>query len=73
MAGEDLNAVGELLGHKTPGMTKRYAHLSPTYKKKVVSTLDRIMSQIPPQEGTVQKVASVIPLKQLEKAGVAQW
>lgn len=72
MAGEDLNAVGELLGHKTPGMTKRYAHLSPTYKKKVVSTLDRIMSQIPPQEGTVQKVASVIPLKQLENAGVAQ-
>jgi len=73
MAGEDLNAVGELLGHKTSGMTKRYAHLSPTYKKKVVSTLDRIMSQIPPQEGTVQKVASVIPLKKLDKAHVAQW
>jgi integrase len=73
MAGEDLNAVGELLGHKTPGMTKRYAHLSPTYKKKVVGTLDRIMSQIPPQEGTAQKVGSVIPLKRLENAHVAQW
>ena len=73
MAGEHLNAVGELLGHKTPGMTKRYAHLSPTYKKKVVSTLDRIMSQIPPQEGTDQKTTSVISLKHLENAHVAQW
>ena len=72
MAGEDLNAVGELLGHKTPGMVKRYAHLSPTYKKKVVGTLDRIMSQNPPQEATAQKVGSVIPLKSLENAHVAQ-
>ena len=61
MAGEDLNAVGELLGHKTLAMTRRYAHLSPTYKRKVVGTLDRIMSQNPPQEETVQKVVSLRP------------
>jgi len=73
MAGEDLNAVGELLGHRAPGMTKRYAHFLPSYKKKVVGTLYRTISQIPPQEGTAQKARSVIPLKRLDNAHVAQW
>ena len=50
MAGEDLNTVGELLGHKDPKTTRIYAHLSPAFKKKAVNVLDRIMSQNPPQE-----------------------
>lgn len=50
MAGEDLHTVGELLGHKSLNMTKRYAHLSPKFKKRAVNVLDRIMSQIPSQE-----------------------
>ena len=29
--GVDLYAVGQILGHKTPRMTQRYAHLSPDY------------------------------------------
>jgi site-specific recombinase XerD len=28
MEGVDLYAVGQILGHKTPRMTQRYAHLS---------------------------------------------
>jgi integrase len=31
MAGVDLYAVGQVLGHRTPRMTQRYAHLSPSY------------------------------------------
>ena len=29
MAGVSLQAIGELLGHRTLAMTQRYAHLSP--------------------------------------------
>lgn len=69
MAGVELNVVGELLGHKTSVMTKRYSHLSPAYKKRVVSILDSIMnpkdseinmSQNPPQSELVQKGVSLM-------------
>lgn len=69
MAGVELNIVGDLLGHKTPTMTKRYSHLSPAYKKRVVSILDEIMkpqdlemhmSQNPPQSELIQKGVSLI-------------
>ncbi len=50
MAGEDLHTVGELLGHKGLEMTKRYAHLSPKFKKRAINILDSLMSQNPPQE-----------------------
>jgi len=40
MAGVDLRAIQEILGHKTPALTQRYSHLSPAYKAKAVCALD---------------------------------
>ncbi len=42
MKGADLYAVGQFLGHKTPRMTQRYAHLSPTYMLGTASKLDAV-------------------------------
>ena len=58
MAGVELNDVRELLGHKKMDMTLRYAHLSPKHKTKVVSVLDRVMSQNLPQ---AEKVVQLRP------------
>jgi integrase len=46
MEGVDLYAVGQILGHKTPRMTQRYAHLSPNYMARAVSKLDGIMGGV---------------------------
>jgi integrase len=47
--GVDLYAVGQILGHKTPRMTQRYAHLSPEYMATSVGKLDGIItSMLPP-------------------------
>ena len=42
MAGVDLHTVGELLGHRTAQMTKRYAHLSLNHKQ---ATVERLVSE----------------------------
>ena len=44
MEGVDLYAVGRILGHKTPRMTQRYAHLSPGYLAAAVNKLDGVFA-----------------------------
>src|SRR5438445_11721568 len=39
MAGGDLYILKELLGHKSPAMAARYAHVSPTY---LIKSIDRM-------------------------------
>ncbi len=59
MAGQDLSTVGELLGHRSLEMTRRYAQLSPTHKTKSVTILDKLLTQIPPQIEATEKVVSI--------------
>jgi integrase len=46
MQGVDLYAVGQLLGHRTPRMTQRYAHLSPQYMAGAVGKLDAVFEGV---------------------------
>ena len=39
MKGVPLYDIGQILGHKTPRMTSRYAHLSPAYAANAVSKI----------------------------------
>jgi integrase len=48
MQGVDLYAVGQLLGHRTPRMTQRYAHLSPQYMAGAVGKLDAVFGAVLP-------------------------
>jgi integrase len=48
MQGVDLYAVGQLLGHRTPRMTQRYAHLSPQYMAGAVGKLDSVFGEVMP-------------------------
>ena len=44
MEGVDVYAVGRILGHKTPRMTQRYAHLSPGFMAAAVNKLDGVFA-----------------------------
>jgi integrase len=46
MNGIDLYRVSTLMGHKTPAMTLRYAHLSPQHLRAAVATLDAPESKL---------------------------
>ncbi len=50
MSGVDLYAVGQVLGHKTPRMTQRYAHLSPQFMAGAVGKLDKVFSKVMPSQ-----------------------
>lgn len=54
--GVDLYAVGQILGHKTPRMTQRYAHLSPDYMAGAVGKLDALMQQIPLKQPKLERL-----------------
>jgi hypothetical protein len=49
MEGVDLYAVGQILGHKMPRMTQRYAHMSPEYMAIAVGKLNGIMGGMLPE------------------------
>jgi integrase len=50
MAGESLYSVGQLLGHKTPRMTARYAHLSPEHLQGTAGKLDAAFAGVLPED-----------------------
>jgi len=54
MAGVDLHTVGELLGHRTAQMIKRYAHLSVNHKQAAVERISMIQSAIKTASGKSQ-------------------
>jgi len=58
MSGVDLYAVGQVLGHKTPRMTQRYAHLSPSYMAGAIGKLDTAFSGVLPTDN-----ASLVPVE----------
>jgi Phage integrase family len=49
MQGVDLYAVGQLLGHRTPRMSQRCAHLSPQYVAGGVGKLDSVFREVMPE------------------------
>ena len=44
MAGVPLYVIGEMVGHSSPQMTKRYSHLCPDKKHQTVSLIDQVFS-----------------------------
>jgi integrase len=61
MQGVDLYAVGQLLGHKTPRMTQRYAHLSPHYMAGAVAKLDGVFASVLP--ASTPGEAALVPVE----------
>jgi integrase len=52
MAGGDLYILKEILGHKSPAMAARYAHLSPTYLIKSIDRMNTLWAGVKPQAST---------------------
>lgn len=61
MQGVDLYAVGQLLGHRTPRMTQRYAHLSPSYMAGAVGKLDSVFGKVLPD--SMPGGAALVPVE----------
>lgn len=64
--GVDLYAVGQFLGHKTPRMTQRYAHLSPGYMAEAAGKLDSVMARVLPK-----RLASGVALVPVESPEIS--
>jgi len=60
MQGVDLYAVGQLLGHRSPRMTQRYAHLSPSYVAGAVGKLDVVFGHVLPESTSIE--AALVPV-----------
>ena len=73
MQGADLYAVGQVLGHRTPRMTQRYAHLSSQYMAGAVGKLDSVFGEVMPQNtpNSLQYVTIASPDFDAEKATAA--
>jgi len=52
MAGGDLYILKEILGHKSPAMAARYAHVSPTYLIKSIDRMNTLWAGVKPQAST---------------------
>jgi integrase len=53
-AGASLYEVQRILGHSTPVMTQRYAHLQPDHLRSAVATLDATLRGVPATPGATQ-------------------
>jgi len=56
MAGGDIFTLQRLLGHKTPSMTQRYAHLSPSYRASAVDRMNNIWQRTLPAPGGPERL-----------------
>jgi integrase len=70
MAGVDLYAVGQVLGHRTPRMTQRYAHLSPSYMAGAVGKLDAVFSGVMPESPS--SASALVPVESPHFAMLAE-
>ena len=63
MGGVDLLSIGKILGHRTAGMTRRYAHLSPGYLRNAVDVIDQALNAPaePTSQSTSQSVKNSYP------------
>jgi len=70
MGGVDLYMVSELLGHSSVEVTKRYAHLSPKYKKRAMEVLSKIVTAMDTSMDTsrVSSEKPNAPVAQLDRA-----
>jgi integrase len=80
MKGEDLYTVGQLLGHRTPRMTQRYAHLSPKYMAGAVGKLDSVFGEVMPDSarptGLLEAASSTVcgaELPAQENSHTEEW
>ena len=85
MRGVPLQAIAELLGHRTLAMTQRYAHLSPQVLMGAVEQASRYFDGYEPSgverlpavkgdqdSGTVENGTSVIPLPEVAGVGARE-